>query len=69
KHSFFKWDYSTRFKKAEVFVCAACGQAFLWREMIPHEVQRTRPPIGLCNCSRCDVVMLSPAALGSPLSR
>ncbi|KAL3983887.1 hypothetical protein ACER0C_015512 [Sarotherodon galilaeus] len=49
--------------------CAACGQTFFHREMIPHEVRRTRPPIVLCDSGRCDVVTLSTSTLSSPISR
>ncbi|KAM7373219.1 hypothetical protein PAMP_008090 [Pampus punctatissimus] len=49
-------------------VCAVCGQACFCREMIPHEVRRTRPPVVLGGSSRCDVVTLSPTALSSPFN-
>uniref|UniRef100_A0A1A8MHC4 Uncharacterized protein n=1 Tax=Nothobranchius pienaari TaxID=704102 RepID=A0A1A8MHC4_9TELE len=48
-------------------VCAVRGWIFRRREMIPHEVQRTRPPIVLCSSSRCDITTLSPTTLGSSL--
>lgn len=49
--------------------CAGCGQACFCKEMIPHEVRRTRPPVVLGGSSRCDVVTLSPTTLSSPFSR
>ncbi|TMS18050.1 hypothetical protein E3U43_010376 [Larimichthys crocea] len=49
--------------------CAGCQQACFCREMIPHEVRRTRPPVVLGGSSRCDVVTLSPTTLRSPFSR
>lgn len=48
---------------------AVCGQTSFCREMIPHEVRRTRPPVVLGGSSRCDVVTLSPDTLISPNSR
>lgn len=40
--------------------CAGCGQACFYKEMIPHEVRRTRPPVVLGgSSSRRDDVTLS----------
>lgn len=43
--------------------CAGCRQACFCREMIPHEVRRTRPPVVFGGSSRCDVVTLYPTTL------
>lgn len=51
--------------------CAGCRQARFYKEMIPHEVRRTRPPVvlgGSSSSSRCGDVTLSPITLSSPFS-
>ncbi|KAF3833915.1 hypothetical protein F7725_025119 [Dissostichus mawsoni] len=37
--------------------CAGCGQACFCKEMIPHEVRRTRPPVVLGGSSSSELTL------------